>query len=157
MVWKIIICLFGLGNFFLLNCADLTDKIDIGLDIDFINYNKNSWSKTSNALPIIFCCKMCLFWVFFILQKSCNIISLGIFFVHFTLYKSEKYMFCTLLICYQFYDLNYSRQERGDYRFIFGFSYFLFLVKGDLMGWVGGGLRMRETYIKRISFYFDRS
>ena len=104
-----------------------------------------------------FLLQMCLFRFFFILQKSCNIISLGIFFVHFTLYKSEKYMFCTLLICYQFYDLNYSRQERGDYRFIFGFSYFLFLVKGDLMGWVGGGLRMRETYIKRISFYFDRS
>lgn len=103
-VWKIIICLFGLGNFFLLNCADLTDKIDIGLDIvDFINYNKNSWSKTSNALPIIFCCKMCLFWVcFFHFTKKLQHHISGVFLLHFTLYKSEKYMFCTLLICYQF-------------------------------------------------------
>ena len=139
MVWVI---------FFLLNCADLTDKIDIGLDIvDFINYNKNSWSKTSNALPIIFCCKMCLFWGFFILQKSCNIISLGFFYSTSRSTKVKNICFAHCWFVTNFYDLNYSRQERGDYRFIFGFSYFLFLVKGIMMGWVGGGLRMRERLI----------
>ena len=82
-----------------------------------------------------FLLQMCLFRVFSFYKKAATSYLWG-FLVLFTLYKSEKYMFCTLLICYQFYDLNYSRQERGDYRFIFGFSYFLFLVKG-MMG-VGG-------------------
>ena len=86
-----------------------------------------------------FLLQMCLFRGFFSFYKKAATSYLWVFFVLFTLYKSEKYMFCTLLICYQFDDLNYSRQERGDYRFIFGFSYFLFLVKGIMMGWVGGG------------------
>ena len=86
-----------------------------------------------------------LILVFFILQKSCNIISLGFLCPLHALQKWKIYVLHTADLLPIFYDLNYSRQERGDYRFIFGFSYFLFLVKG-MMGVGGRGLRERDLY-----------
>ena len=127
-VWKIIICLFGLGNFFLLNCADLTDKIDIGLDIDFYFITRTHDQKHRTLYQSFFVANV-LISVFFILQKSCNIISLGFFSPLHALQKWKIYVLHTADLLPIFMTLNYSRQERGDYRFIFGFSYFLlFLV-----------------------------
>ena len=115
-------------------------------------YNKNSWSKTSNALPIIFCCKKCLFWFFSFYKKAATSYLWG-FYVHFTLYKSEKYMFCTLLICYQFLWLWIIVDKKGVITDSFLVVHiFFFFGKGDLMGWVGGGLRMRETLYKTNQF-----
>ena len=145
MVWVIF--------FFLVNCADLTDKIDIGLDIvDFINYNKNSWSKTSNALPIIFCCKMCLFWVFFILQKSCNIISLGFFYSTSRSTKVKNICFAHCWFVTNFYDLNYKSTRKGWLQIHFWFFIFSFFGKGDYDGVGGRGLRWERDLYKTNQF-----